>query len=142
MAQSAILTEPAINLNGDLKELERLAGWLGQCCREAALEGDIEFRLNLALEELFTNSVRHGGCKGMKDAASIRLQADGPDVLVEYSDREQPFDPADAPPPDLDSPLAERRSGGLGLHFIRQMTHHFEYHRVGERNQITMRLSI
>jgi len=142
VAQSAILTEPALTLNGDVKELDKLAGWLRQFCRDAALGDDLEFRLNLALEELFTNAVRHGGCNGMADAASIRLQCEGPDVLVEYSDQGRPFDPADAPAPDLDSPLAERPAGGLGLHFVRQIARDFEYHRVGGRNRITMRLSI
>ena len=114
MPQSAILTEPALTLNGDLKELGRLAGWLAQFCRDAGLSDDLEFRLNLALEELFTNAVRHGGCGGLTDAASIRLRSDGPDVVVEYSDRGQPFDPADAPPPDLESPLAERKAAAWG----------------------------
>jgi anti-sigma regulatory factor (Ser/Thr protein kinase) len=86
MTQSAILTEAALTLNDDLKELCRVAGWLARFCRDAGLGGDIEFRLNLALEDLFTNAVRHGGCDGMKDAVSIRLRPGGPDVVVEYSE--------------------------------------------------------
>lgn len=142
MPQSAILTDPAINLDGNLKELDRLAAWLSRYCSDAGLGDDIQFRLNLALEELFTNAVRHGGCDGMPDAAAIRLRRDAGEVQVEYSDRGRPFDPAEAPAPDLESPLVERAPGGLGLHFVRQLAAHFEYHRVGERNRITLRLAI
>lgn len=142
MPQSAILTEPAINLDGNLKELDRLAAWLSRYCSEAGLGDDIQFRLNLALEELFTNAVRHGGCAGMPDAAAIHLCREAGEVLVEYIDRGRPFDPADAPKPDLDSPLAERVPGGLGLHFVRQLAADFEYHRVDERNRITLRLAL
>jgi serine/threonine-protein kinase RsbW len=142
MPQSAILTEPAITLDGNLKELGRLAAWLSRSCREAGLGDDLQFRLNLALEELFTNAVRHGGCDGMRDAAAIHLRREAGEVLVEYLDRGRPFDPAHAPAPDLESPLAERAAGGLGLHFVRQLAVHFEYHRVDERNRITLRLAI
>lgn len=142
MPQSTILSEAELSLNGDVEELGRLAVWIRQFCERHSLGEDVDFRLNLGLEELFTNAVRHGGCKGMADAVSIRLQRDGADVLVEYADRGRPFDPADAPPPDLQSPLEVRADGGLGLHFVRQIARQFEYHRVDECNRITMRLAI
>jgi anti-sigma regulatory factor (Ser/Thr protein kinase) len=142
VAQSAVLTDAVLTLQGSTKELSRLAGWLEQFCREQGLDGDIEFRLNLTLEELLTNAIRHGGCEGMPDAASIGLRRDGGDLMVDYSDAGRPFDPDEAPLPDLAAPLMERKSGGLGLHFIRQMTREFEYHRVDDRNRITMRFAI
>ena len=131
-----------MNLDGDLKELERLAVWVHQFCERHGLGDDVDFRLNLVLEELFTNAVRHGGSRGITGAATIRLEALDGQVRVQYADCGGPFDPADAPPPDLSSPLEERLPGGLGLHFVRQMTSEFEYHRVGEWNRMTMRLAI
>lgn len=142
MGESAILTHPALTLNGDLKELERLTAWVRQFRAEHGLEDDVEFRLNLAIEELFTNAVRHGGCKGVANAVTIALEREGPDVIVKYTDCGEAFDPADAPAADLESPLEERRAGGLGLHFVRQMAHRFEYHRWNSENRITMRLAI
>jgi anti-sigma regulatory factor (Ser/Thr protein kinase) len=140
--QSTILSAVELSLDGSLEEIERLAVWIRHFCEQNALREDVDFRLNLALEELFTNAVRHGGCKGMAGASTVRLQLEDGAVAVEYADRGQPFDPADAPPPDLTSPLEERRAGGLGLHFVRQMARQFEYHRVGDWNRITMRLGI
>lgn len=142
MAQSTILSVAELSLDGKLEEIERLAVWIRQFCESHSLGEDVDFRLNLALEELFTNAVRHGGCRGVADACEIRLKPNGSEVLVEYADRGTPFDPADAPPPDLSSRLEERRAGGLGLHFVRQIARAFEYHRVGEWNRITMRLAI
>ena len=142
MPQSTNLIQVELSLAGNLKELERLAVYIRQFCERYSLGEDVDFRLNLALEELFTNAVRHGGCKGMEDAVTIRLRPEPADILVDYADRGQPFDPADAPPPDLDAPLEQRQAGGLGLHFIRQIARDFEYHRVGEWNRITMRIAI
>ena len=89
--------------------------------------------MNLALEELFTNALRHGGCEGMQQAVRIRLERDGDGVRVEFCDRGRPFDPAGAPPPD------PGRIGGLGIHLVRRIMRDFQYQRAGDWNRITMR---
>ena len=142
MAQSGILDETYLTLDGDLREIEKLAASVGRFSQSHALGEDAGFRLNLVLEELFTNAVRHGGCKGMAAAVSIRLRLEGGEILAEYADRGQPFDPAGAPPPDLGAPLEERCAGGLGLHFVRQLVSHIEYYRGNGWNRITMGLAI
>ena len=99
----------------------------------------MEFDLDLALEELFVNSVRHGGCEGMDEAVEIRLRLDGNSVLVEFSDRGIPFDPTSAPAPDLDAPAEERLSGRTGNSPGAPMMRDIEYRREGDRNEINMR---
>jgi serine/threonine-protein kinase RsbW len=102
----------------------------------------VAFDLNLALEELFTNTVQHGGCQGMADAVHIRLERAGDGVCVEFGDRGQAFDPVAAPSPDLESPLEERHAGGLGIHLVRKIMSDLRYRRADEWNLITMRKSI
>jgi anti-sigma regulatory factor (Ser/Thr protein kinase) len=135
----AIHSETKFTLNGSLKELERLTDEVARFCRECSLSSDVEFDLDLALEELFVNSVRHGGCEGMEEAVEISLRRDGNSVLVDFSDRGTPFDPTSAPAPDLDAPAEERSHGGLGIHMVRQLMRDFQYRRAGGRNQISMR---
>jgi anti-sigma regulatory factor (Ser/Thr protein kinase) len=135
----AIQSETKFTLNGSLKELERLTDEVARFCAERSLGDDMKFDLDLALEELFVNSVRHGGCEGMDEAVEIRLRLDGNSVLVDFSDRGIPFDPTSAPAPDLDAPAEQRRPGGLGIHLVRQMMRNFEYRRAGDRNEINMR---
>jgi anti-sigma regulatory factor (Ser/Thr protein kinase) len=134
----AILRDPEISLDGDIRELERLSAWIAAFCADHGLEGDVEFDLNLALEELFTNSVRHGGCEGMRDAARVRLRLADGGVAVEYSDRGAAFNPLDAPEPDVTTPLMERQVGGLGVYMVRRVVQDLQYQRCGESNQITM----
>jgi anti-sigma regulatory factor (Ser/Thr protein kinase) len=122
-----------------LKELERLSDHVAGFCRKYSLGNEMEFDLNLALEELFVNSVRHGGCEGMEDAVEIGLRLDANSVTVEFSDRGTPFDPTSAPTPDLDAPAEERRPGGLGIHLVRELMRDFKYRRARDRNQISMR---
>ncbi|HLK50866.1 MAG TPA: ATP-binding protein [Bryobacteraceae bacterium] len=139
MAQSALLTGVEFTLDGNLPELERLADEVAWFCEENALGSEAEFDLNLALEELFTNAIRHGGCEGMKNAVRIRLERSGDLLAAEFADRGREFDPATAPAPDVSANLAGRPPGGLGLHLVRSVMSDVQYQRRGDWNWITMR---
>jgi len=138
----AILSEATFILNGNLTELHRLSAEIARFCQDQCPDNDVAFDLNLALEELFTNTVRHGGCEGMADAVHIRLERAGNGVLVEFCDRGSAFDPVSAPEPDLEAPLEGRRPGGLGIHLVRKIMSDLHYRRSGEWNRITMRIPI
>lgn len=134
----AILYEADFFLNGNLRELERLAEEIGRFCAAHSLGDEVAFELNLVLEELFVNTVRHGGCEGLENSARVRLRK-AAGVEVEFRDRGGPFDPTRAEPAAIDAPLEERGAGGLGIHLVRQLMRDVEYRRVDEWNQITMR---
>ena len=129
-------------LNGNLGELARLTAETAGFCRRQGLAEDVEFDLTLVLEELFANSVRHGGCGGMEGAAEVHLSLFPNGVALDYADRGTPFDPTAAPAPDLNVPLEERRAGGLGIHLMRQVMRDFEYQRRDGWNRIRMRRPI
>jgi len=135
----AILSAATFALSGNLTELQRLQAEVARFCGEHRLDGEVAFDLNLALEELFTNTVMHGGCKGLADAVHIRLERAGDGVRVEFCDRGAAFDPIAAPGPDLESPLESRPTGGLGIHLVRKIMCDLAYRRSDEWNRITMR---
>ena len=82
--------------------------------------------LDLVLEELFTNLVRYG--RGARGDVEISLDRGpgGVSAQVREFDAER-FDPTSLPEIDTHRPMAERRPGGLGVHFIRQLTKSFDY---------------
>src|SRR5262249_11909756 len=57
---------------------------------------------------------------------AIRLEDAGP-----------PFNPLEAPAPNLEAPLAERSVGGLGLLLVKHLVERWEYAREGPRNVVT-----
>ena len=129
----AIPTDLEFLLDGNLDELGRLAGEAERFCHDHSLGAEVQFDIDLALEELFINAVSHGGCEGMEKAVKVRLEAAADEVRVEFRDRGVAFDPTTAPPPDLS------RIGGLGIHLVRGLMHDFLYQRDGDWNRITMR---
>ena len=108
-------------------------------CEENDLDSEVEFDLNLAMEELFTNALRHGGCDGMKQAVRIQLERVENRVEAQFSDRGGEFDPTTVPPPKLELPLADRTLGGLGLHLVRRAMGDLTYRRTEGWNHVTMR---
>jgi len=86
--------------------------------------------LDLAIEEIFTNMVRHrAGCREIR----LRLRRTPSGVRAELTDPDgSPFDPTRAPDADVDAPLERRREGGMGIHLVRRMVDRVEFeHRDG-----------
>ena len=129
-------------LNGNLGELTRLAAEIRRFRAAHSLSEEVEFDLNLALEELFVNSVRHGGCEGQEDSARVRMVCEDGSVAVEFSDRGQPFDLTRASEPVAMAPLVLRPAGGFGIHLVRRLMRDIAYRRVGEWNQVTMKCPV
>lgn len=108
-------------------------------CSANGLSAEAELQLNLVLEELFVNAIRHGGCEGREGVARIRLARGEDAVEVDFRDRGEPFDLTAAPEADLRAPLASRQRGGLGIHLVRQIMREVVYRREGDWNVLIMR---
>jgi anti-sigma regulatory factor (Ser/Thr protein kinase) len=134
----AIPYEADFSLNGSLGELDRLTAEVERFCAAHSLNEDAVFDLNLVLEELFVNAVRHGGCEGLANAARVRMRlVNG--VEVEYTACGRPFDLTQAPEFDVRASLEQRRAGGMGVHLVRKIMRDLQYSRQNEGNRIVMR---
>jgi serine/threonine-protein kinase RsbW len=92
----------------------------------------------LALEELATNVAVHGGAEGGERTVRVRCVAGEDELTIQVEDDGPPFDPSQAPTPDLAGPLTERRIGGIGLHLLRELSTRFEYRRSADRNSVLL----
>ena len=98
----------------------------------AAHRLDVEeaFGVDLVVEELFTNMVRHA--RGGGPEIELALEEEEGLVTVRLCDEgAEPWNPEEAPLPRLNRAPEERRPGGLGLHLVRRLTRdlHFEHDR-------------
>lgn len=96
------------------------------------------FRVNLVLEELGLNIINHGRTDDLHEI-EITLTSEAGSLTIEIVDNGLPFDPLeDAPSPDLDSGVADRAVGGLGVYLVRTMMDEMHYRRDGGRNYLTL----
>jgi len=131
-----------LRIANDLAELTRVAEAVDEFCAAHALPADCAFKLNVALEELLTNTVSYGYDDAARHEIALDIALEGDAIVVELSDDARPFDPLDAPPPDLDSPIEERRVGGLGVHLVKTMMDDVAYAYRDGRNHVRLRKRI
>jgi anti-sigma regulatory factor (Ser/Thr protein kinase) len=119
---------------GQAAEVARMVDDLAATHR---LAPDVVADIQVALDEVVTNIVRHASGD---HAPEIRVRLTvHPEVFeAEVEDDGAPFDPLTIPPPDRSSPLRERRVGGLGIHFVRNLMSEVTYMRVDNRNRLVL----
>lgn len=114
--------------------VERFCG-TAQVGREACL------RLNLVLEELFTNTVRHGFGKECDAPIWVTLSRGTEAVGVVYEDTGPPFNPYGVLPTGrLETTAEMRKLGGLGVLLTRELAASRDYAYIFGRNRIRLTL--
>ena len=132
----------ALRIANDVAELTRVADSVDEFCAAHSLPADCAFKLNIALEELLTNTISYGFDDAQPHEIAIDIAVADDAIVAEISDDGRPFDPLQAPPPDLDSPIEERRVGGLGVHLVKTLMDEVVYDHRGGRNHIRLRKRI
>ena len=113
------------------EELDAL--WEAQ---ELPEEGKME--ILLCVEEALSNVIRHGTVTEPEDEVWVRASLGPGKIEIQVEDNGAAFDPLLHPPPVLDRTLEQRRTGGLGIHLVRQLMDHVSYERSGGRNILRM----
>jgi len=86
----------------------------------------LRYSVDLIVEELFTNLVKHNSGGG--PSIHIRVSIEGDRMVVELTDENvDPWDPSQAPEVALDRLIDNRRAGGLGLRLVRAMADELRY---------------
>jgi sigma-B regulation protein RsbU (phosphoserine phosphatase) len=128
-----------IKLKNKVSELDGVNQTLKEFGQRHGLASKVIHHLNLAMEEILTNIISYGYTDNREHEIKVRLSAQYGEVSVEIEDDGQPFNPLEAPEPDITKPLEERKIGGLGIHLVRKLMDSLEYKRQGERNLLTIK---
>ena len=119
-------------------ELDRINAAVDSLAEQDHWPADLVFRVRLVLEEWNLNVMDHGHDDDTHEI-DIELTSDTDEVTIEIIDGGKPFDPLhDAPAPDLTSAVGERRVGGLGVHFMRELMDEVLYKRESGKNHLKL----
>jgi anti-anti-sigma factor len=130
-----------LSIDSEPESVGQASRWLEGILRSRDIPPATVHECGLVVEELLTNVTIHAydGEPGREARVGLRLLPDEIEIRIE--DTGPPFNPLDAPPPDLDAPLAERPVGGLGLVLVRQFVSRWSYAREGSTNVLTFHRS-
>lgn len=131
-----------IDLKNKLSELEKIRWAIEEFAAANNLGSRMAFELNLILEELFTNIISYGYAGGREHKITLSLEYQDEEVNLELTDGGVPFNPLEAPLPDIAKPIKERRVGGLGIFLVRTYADRIDYRRENKKNVLTIRKKI
>ena len=130
---------PHICLPARLESLDDFLRFVAERSEESGLTPRRSREIQLVVEEAVVNVIRNAYPDGPGDIElRWRLEADGSKLSIEVEDAGVPFDLRTVPEPDLKSGLADRKIGGLGIHFIRTLTDRVEHRRQNGKNILTL----
>ena len=96
----------------------------------------VRFPVHFVLEELFTNMVKYN--PGNSNDISLDVNRVQQNVTVSLTDFDvDSFDVTQERNVDVESPLKQRKVGGLGLHLIQKMVDSLEYNYSDRESNIT-----
>jgi serine/threonine-protein kinase RsbW len=105
----------------DQEGLAALTEQVEQALENRALSPKIVFALQLVVDELVSNIVRHGTGAPSGSLVSVRLLLDPERAGVEIESVGDCFNPFERAEPEIDQSVEERPIGGLGIHLTRKV---------------------
>lgn len=121
-----------------MEVLPQLLACVREACRQAGFGPPRVLRVELALEELFTNTVCHGYGGDCDQPVWIQTAPCAEGLSVIYQDAAAPFDPLTRHATPQDQPEGP---GGQGIPLICTLATRIVYARNGDRNVLTLAFS-
>ena len=131
--------EKKLVIKNDISEISKLAIFIDELSEELDFTPELNFNLNLVLEEAVSNVILYAyGKEEQKEIFLVAQSCDNNLVFV-LTDSGTEFDPTKVPDADITLSAEEREIGGLGIFLIRQIMNTVEYQRIDGKNVLTMR---
>ena len=113
---------------GFYENLAKIAEFVRSASEEAGFDNATIYEIETAVDEACSNIIEHGyGAEGIGDINCTVLN-DKKGLTIILNDHGQPFDPLKTPDPNLNVPLKQRDSHGLGIYFIRELMDEIFFH--------------
>jgi len=103
------------------ESLNEIREFVGEFARSSGFKESDVYAVQLAVDEACTNIIEHAYGGECVEEIECICQVDQDTLTITLIDCGDPFNPADVPAPSLDTSLEERRTGGLGMYFMRQL---------------------
>ena len=134
----ARMDELRVSLSPRLSAVRSLAQMVEEFGDANKLPDQQIYMINLALDELITNTVSYGLRGIARPKIEVGLQVDDASLILSIVDNGQKFDPTESTNADVSSPVDERPIGGLGLHLIKAFADRVKYEYAGGKNRLTL----
>jgi len=129
-----------VRVPGSMAGVRQAAGELEAFAAAHGLAPEAIWSVQVALDEVLSNVVRHGyGGEGGERTVELAFGLAAGVLEVVIVDDALPFDARQVPEPDTETPIEERKIGGLGVAITRRLMDGIEYERRDGKNRLVLR---
>jgi sigma-B regulation protein RsbU (phosphoserine phosphatase) len=116
-----------LKLTPTLEAMERVTAFVEQELEAAEVPMKVIARMNIAVDEIFSNIARYSGSTEATVGVSVK---DGIATL-RFADNGLPYNPIEKADPDITLSAEEREIGGLGIYMVKKSMDNvvYEYHK-------------
>lgn len=135
------MQEQKLIIKNNLNEIATVVESIDMLAEKWDLPMKTVFNLNLAIEELITNTISYGYQDQEEHKIEIVFSLSGNILNTVISDDARAFDPMKIDnSPDLDASLEEKDIGGLGIFFVKNLMDTMVYKYKDGRNILSLGL--
>ena len=132
---------PKIRLPAKPESLEKFLEFISRSAKGKGFSEHRVKEIELATEEVLVNIFSYAYHESPGDVEiTDRKNKDGK-LILKILDYGTPFDPLSLSKPELTAHVSDRKAGGLGVIFIRELADDVRYHRDGDANILTLTFS-
>jgi len=132
------LAEQGIVLRNHPSELARFDALLSQFPSDKLLSEEQLFAIRLCAHEAITNIISYAFADHREHSIDVRVTVFAKEIRLTIYDDGRPFDPIEAPAPDVGNGARDPQIGGYGIHLIRNFSKAMHYKRVENKNRLTV----
>jgi serine/threonine-protein kinase RsbW len=127
-----------LSVEAKLENLHEVRDYVDRAGASFGVDSAVLADLRLAVDEAVSNVILHG-YDGRAGRVELHMERDGDAVIIRIRDQAESFDASHVNAPQLDTALAERPFGGMGLFLIRKLTDEAEFLSLpGGRNELKL----
>ena len=134
-----------LTLPADNREYPRLREFLDRACQQAGCSPGQRTRVQLVVEELFSNTVKYGRREAVPALVTISVDFAGEHPMTVHYEDDAPqhdaFGQVEAEQ-ELKANITDRRVGGLGIVLVRELGQDVSYSWSGGKNRVTFSVAL
>lgn len=128
----------SISVQASTKHLAEVRDFVGKYATEFGFKKQDVADIRLAVDEAYTNIIKHSYKNNEKKSVDIELGYDSDEFWISLLDTGDAFDPSSYTQPDVRQKIKEKKRGGVGVYLIRKLMDNVEYLKQGSKNEIRM----
>ena len=132
---------PKIRLPAKLESLEKFLEFISGSAKGKGFSKHRVKEIELATEEVLVNIFSYAYHESPGEVEITDRKNEDDKLILKILDYGTPFDPLSLSEPELTAHVSDRKAGGLGVFFIREMADDIRYRRDGDANILTLTFS-